>query len=105
MQTRKNAQKNQTAGVTPQSAWRVKSISVLEGWRLHVTFLDGLEGEIKMSERIARKETGVFNALKDPAVFSQVYLDKGIVTWPGEIDLAPDAMYDAIKKHGEWVLR
>jgi hypothetical protein len=24
--------------------------------------------------------------------------------WPGEIDLAPDAMYDEIKKQGRWVL-
>lgn len=105
MQTRKNAPKNQTVGVTPQSVWRVKNISVLDGWRLHVTFLDGLEGEINMSERIARKETGVFNALKDPVIFNQVYVDNGIVAWPGEIDLAPDAMYDAIKKYGKWVLK
>jgi len=27
------------------------------------------------------------------------------VTWPGEIDLAPDAMYREIKKAGKWVLR
>jgi hypothetical protein len=26
------------------------------------------------------------------------------LAWPGNIDLAPDAMYEAIKKHGEWVL-
>jgi hypothetical protein len=28
----------------------------------------------------------------------------GAVTWPGEIDLAPDAMHDEIKKNGKWVL-
>lgn len=26
----------------------------------------------------------------------------GVVTWPGEIDLAPDAMYAAIAATGEW---
>jgi len=26
------------------------------------------------------------------------------VTWPGEIDLAPDAMYEGIKATGVWVL-
>jgi len=26
----------------------------------------------------------------------------GFVSWPDEIDLAPDAMYDEIKQHGEW---
>jgi hypothetical protein len=28
----------------------------------------------------------------------------GVVTWPGELDLAPDAMHLAIKDGGEWVL-
>jgi hypothetical protein len=26
----------------------------------------------------------------------------GAVMWPGEIDLAPDAMYDEIRKEGRW---
>ena len=26
------------------------------------------------------------------------------VTWPGELDLAPDAMHTEIKKNGCWVL-
>jgi hypothetical protein len=26
------------------------------------------------------------------------------VVWPGELDLAPDAMYDAIKVHHHWVV-
>jgi hypothetical protein len=37
-------------------------------------------------------------------MFSQVHIDHGALTWPGDVDLAPDAMYDAIKTHGEWVL-
>jgi hypothetical protein len=48
---------------------------------------------------------GVFEPLKDPAVFSQVRVEAGAVTWPGEIDLAPDAMYNEIKRSGEWILR
>jgi hypothetical protein len=43
--------------------------------------------------------------LKDPDVFERVYIDAGALTWPGDIDLAPDAMYAAIKANGEWVLR
>ena len=39
-----------------------------------------------------------------PDVFAQVGIDHGAVTWPGEIDLAPDAMYDEIKASGQWVL-
>jgi hypothetical protein len=39
---------------------------------------------------------GIFAALRDPALFAQVYLEYGAVMWSGEIDLAPDAMYDEI---------
>ncbi|MFW6012469.1 MAG: hypothetical protein ACOC92_02030 [bacterium] len=28
----------------------------------------------------------------------------GAVEWPGGPDLAPDAMYDAIREHGRWVV-
>ena len=42
---------------------------------------------------------------KDPAFFCRAYLDSGVVTWPGDIDIAPDAMYREIKQHGQWVLR
>lgn len=48
--------------------------------------------------------TGVFASLKDPRFFQQVHIDNGAVAWPGNIDLAPDAMYLAIKSYGEWAL-
>jgi hypothetical protein len=28
--------------------------------------------------------------------FSQVFIDHGAVAWPGDIDLAPDAMYEDV---------
>jgi hypothetical protein len=43
--------------------------------------------------------------LLDPEIFNRVHVEGGAVTWPGNVDLAPDAMYQAIKAHGEWVLR
>jgi hypothetical protein len=49
--------------------------------------------------------TGVFKALLDPEIFQQAHVESGAVTWPGQVDLAPDAMYQAIKSQGEWVLR
>jgi len=42
--------------------------------------------------------------LRDPALFSAVYVDHGAVTWPGEIDLAPDAMHDEIRAKGIWIV-
>jgi hypothetical protein len=47
---------------------------------------------------------GVFEALRNPAVFANVNCTHGFVEWPGEIDLAPDAMYEEVKKNGVWEL-
>jgi hypothetical protein len=69
--------------------------------RLSVAFSDGLKGEVEFRESHL---TGVFHALKDPRLFERVSCADGFVTWPGEIDLAPDEMYDGIKAHGRWVL-
>jgi len=69
-----------------------------------VRFRDGLEGVVNLSGLITGKDAGVFSALRDRNVFKNVYLNYGAATWPGEIDLAPDAMYQAIKEKGEWVL-
>jgi len=46
----------------------------------------------------------VFEPLRDAAVFAQVQVVLGAVQWPNGADLAPDAMYDAIREHGVWVL-
>lgn len=51
----------------------------------------------------ASPDAGVFAALADPAVFAQVTVEHGAVTWPGEIDLAPDSMHAAIAATGEWM--
>jgi hypothetical protein len=38
-------------------------------------------------------------------MFNQLYVNDYFVTWLGDLDLAPDAMYRHIKESGEWVLR
>jgi hypothetical protein len=67
--------------------------------------MDGLEGEVDVSGLIHSKDPGVFAALADLNVFNKVFVDLGAVTWPGELDLAPDTMYDEIKKNGEYRIR
>jgi hypothetical protein len=83
----------------------VKEVLALEAYRLHIKFMDDLEGHVDLSKFIVREDAGVFSALLDPQLFKNVYLDLGAVTWPGELDLAPDAMYEEIKKNGEWVIQ
>jgi len=42
--------------------------------------------------------TGVYQVLKNQSVFAEAHVDAGAVVWPGNLDLAPDAMYEAIIK-------
>jgi hypothetical protein len=82
--------------------WSVVSVIPKPPLGLAVRFFDGTEGTVRFEPSHLR---GVFAALKNPEVFSQARVESGVVTWPGEIDLAPDAMYREIQRTGEWVLR
>jgi hypothetical protein len=84
--------------------WRVVEVRPLPGSRLAVRFADGTRGEADLSRLIAGQRAGVFAALRDAALFAQVHVDHGAVTWPGDIDLAPDAMYDEIRANGTWII-
>ena len=81
--------------------WDVIHMKIENDTALRVRFQDGLEGEVQFLPSAFR---GVFAGLKDPQVFQQAYVQDGVLTWPGELDLAPDAMHDAIAAHGKWVL-
>jgi hypothetical protein len=82
----------------------VIEVHTLTGYRLVVRFVDGTTGEVDLSRLVMSDSAGVFAQLRDPALFAQAHVEYGAVVWPGEIDLAPDAMYDEIKKQGRWVL-
>lgn len=96
--------KDSTPAVKNKIPWRVVSVQAEPGFRLLVHFIDGTQGEVDMSRMINGTHAGVFTVLRDSTLFEQVFLDHAVVTWPGELDLAPDAMYDAIKAEGRWVL-
>ena len=81
--------------------WNVIDVKKLSPLSIQVTFSDGISGKVQFEPSHL---TGVFQAMKDPDVFRQVYIEQGAVTWPGNVDLAPDAMYVAIKINGEWIL-
>lgn len=82
--------------------WRVVEVQVIAALSLRVRLADGRQGTVTFEPGHL---SGVFAALRDPGLFRQVQVASGAVAWPGELDLAPDAMYDAIKAHGEWILR
>ena len=82
----------------------VSDVWALDGRNLFVRFVDGTAGHVDLSRLIQSPDAGVFAALNDNSRFRQVGVELGAVTWPGGIDLAPDAMYAALREHGVWVL-
>jgi hypothetical protein len=70
--------------------WDVIEVKPEPDYCLFVQFKDGLQGRV----RLRREDlTGALAPLRDVQFFKQVFIDYGAVAWPGEIDLAPDAMY------------
>ena len=91
--------------IRPAADWRVVAVETLPDYCFKVRFVDGLEGTVDMKGMILSASAGVFAALRDPKTFSQARVELRVVTWPGELDLAPDAMYDEIRANGKWVLK
>lgn len=71
----------------------VESVKVLDGFRVHVKFTDGVEKEIDLEPVIWGP---VFEQIRnDPDYFRQVYVDplSKTLTWPNGVDLDPDSLY------------
>ncbi len=63
------------------------------GYRLHLRFEDGIEGEVDVAEFV--RFEGVFAPLIDREEFLKVAVnpDLGTICWPGGADLDPDVLY------------
>ncbi len=86
-----------TPPIVPTAPWRIATFCILPGFRLAVDFIDGTTGEVDLSPLVMSDKAGVFATLRDPAVFARARLAYGAILWPGDIDIAPDAMYDEIR--------
>ena len=87
--------------IQSKAPWRVVDMSLLGDRSMRVRFVDGVEGVVRFGPTFYR---GVFAHLVDAERFAEARVEMGAVTWPGELDLAPDRMHDDIVAHGECVL-
>jgi len=83
------------------AVWSIIRFKALSNYRVEVGFADGTSGIADLAPRLSQGPLGDgFDPLCDEKIFSKVYLEHGALTWPGGIDLAPDAMYQRIRASG-----
>jgi len=81
--------------------WSIIRFTLLPDYKIEVSFADGTSGIADLAPRLSQGRLGDgFDPLCDEKVFSQAFLEHGALTWPGGIDLAPDAMYQRIRATG-----
>lgn len=106
MSSQRASAQDRAAPLTPApraiAPWRLSRAEALPDYRVRVRFNDGVEGVVDLARLIGSHEAGVFSALRDARIFAAARVEHGVLTWPGEIDLAPDAMHHEIKTHGVW---
>ena len=78
------------------ASYDISRVEYLGGFRLRLTFVDGLVSDIDLTERIRGEVGPMFEPLKDPAFFAQVSVDPeiGTIVWPNGADMAPDVLHD-----------
>ncbi len=78
--------------------WDVLKVRPVAPRTLEIVFADGLTGTILIDISFC---TGVFEVLQDDHRVSLAYIENGVVSWQGGLDLAPDTMYREIKKSAD----
>lgn len=73
----------------------VKAVEYRHDCIYHITFDDGLEGEVDLAEYVGRGP--VFEALRDPAYFMQARVEGGTIAWPNGADIAPETLYEKLE--------
>ncbi|HEV2718479.1 MAG TPA: DUF2442 domain-containing protein [Thermoanaerobaculia bacterium] len=93
--------------IEPRAPWRVRAAHVIEHGLFDVEFNDGTRGTGDLRPFLASERANgtVFEPLRDPVVFARVTVHLGTIEWPGEIDVAPDAIYEAIRTSGKWMMQ
>lgn len=70
---------------------QVTSVEAVSDFGLELTFNSGERRRFDMRPYLRYP---VFRRLENPAFFALARVDYGTVTWPGDIDIAPETLYE-----------
>ena len=73
----------------------IRAVEHLGGFRLRLTFADGLTGDVDLAEQLAGHLGPMFEPLRNVEYFATVAVDAeiGTIVWPNGADLAPDVLH------------
>lgn len=70
---------------------KVTSVKPVADFKLELQFSNG---ELRCFDMRPYLHYPVFQRLENPGFFGLAHVDYGTVVWPGEIDIAPETLYD-----------
>jgi hypothetical protein len=69
---------------------KIESVKYISGFTLHVKFLDGVEGDIELSDLV---DKGIFSVLQSQEYFAKAYNTGYSIAWSDELEIDSDTIY------------
>ena len=77
----------------------VVQIEYKQNYTYNIVFDDGTRGDVDFSEYLGKGP--VFEPFADVRFFMNAHIEGGTVSWPNGADVAPETLYEKLKKQGE----
>lgn len=69
---------------------KIESVKYVSAYTLHVKFLDGIEGNIELSELVSK---GIFKVLQNQELFEKAHNTGYSIAWSAELEIDSDTIY------------
>ena len=75
---------------------KITAATYVEGYKLHLCFADGSEGEVNLEHELTGE---IFEPLKNISFFQRFSINREIhtIVWPNGADFVPEFLYKKIK--------
>jgi len=72
----------------------VNDVTILDDYKLHLRFSNGVKGVVDLQGELYGE---VFEPLRDPGLFRQVFLTSRTIEWPNGADFAPEFLLSLVQ--------